>query len=246
MIFDRRMFFARLREKEPAPPWSIGLGVGLLVAYFLARVLSLAVLSILVDADAAAAGVFSSLTANLAANLAAIIGMLLLWLVLRRRVREPLGQALQAMTYRGSVVLLILFAVGAAILIDFIPLMFQTIGLPVHLQGLRAGTPAAWAAAGIFAVIVGPLFEMLLLQGVLYPALAATRDNIVAALLTALAYTALQVVDNPADPVLWGVSFLTGVFLSGLRAHQKSTRATIIAASMFGVFALFKALRLFL
>jgi membrane protease YdiL (CAAX protease family) len=237
-------FMARLRQKEAAPPWTAILGLGLVVAYFVARIVSLALVSLLVDIDAAANGVISPLTTNYASILAALVALGIAWRAVSRRDAQPMT-ALQLRHFSGSILLLVLFSLGMAILVDFVPLILNTVGLPVAMVGLANAASATWVLAAIFAIVVGPVVEMLILQGVLYPALAVNRDNGRAVLLTALMYTVLQVMDNPSDPALWGASFLGGVYLSSVRAHQKSTRAAIIAASMFGLFALFKAMRLF-
>lgn len=246
MNFDLGAFIARVRTKEPAPAWSLSTALGLLMAYFVARVAALALLSVLMDADAAALGMFSPLTANLAGLLTGLVTLGLIGLVLRQRVKGDLVKALRLSHWPGSVLLLMIFAIAMAILIDFVPLLFGTIGLPVALQGMAAAEMPGWLAAAAYLVVIGPLAEMTLVEGVLYPALAKGRDNIRAVLFSAVAYTVIQVFDNPADLVLWITALLAGLTFGTLRAHQKSTRATVIAAAMFGLFAIFKALRLFL
>ncbi len=246
MSFDAPLFFARLRQPEESPGWSAALAVALVAAYLAARVAALAIFSVLLDVDSAARGVFSPLAVNLAGTVAALTALALIAMVVRRRGQQSLTAALRLERWPGSTLLLMIFALGMAILIDFIPLIFQTIGLPATLQGLWTGGLVDWLAAALYVVVAAPLAEMALLAGMLYPALAARRNPFLAITLTALLYAAVQAFDNPADPVVWIESLLAGVFLITLRAHQRSTRPTVIAAAMFGLFALFKALRLFL
>ncbi len=246
MTFDLAASIARARTNEPAPGWQLTTALGLLMAYFVARVGALALVSVLLDADAAAQGMFSPLAANLAGIVTGLVTLGLIGLALRGRVRGGLIPGLRLGRWPGSVLLLMIFSIAMAILIDFVPLLFGTIGLPVALQGMAAAEMPGWLIAAAHLVLVGPLAEMTLVFGVLYPALAARRDNLRAVLFSAVAYTVIQVFDNPADLVLWSTALLAGVYFGGLRAHQKSTRATVIAAAMFGAFALFKALRLFL
>jgi membrane protease YdiL (CAAX protease family) len=246
MNFDLVAFIARLRKEEhPAPNWPAQLGLRLVLVFLVARIAALAVVSMLVNPEAAAAGMISPVMVNLAALLAAVVTLAVVWLTLSRRTDFP-AAALRLEAYPGSILLMMLFALGFAVLIDFVPLIFGTIGLPAGLIGLNDASTLTWLLAALVVVVALPLVEMVVLQGVLYPALAADRDNLVAILLTGLVYTVLQVFDSPFDLALWVESLLAGLFLTSVRAHQQSTRATVIAASMFGLFALFKVLRLFL
>lgn len=247
MNLDFRSFMARLREPETAPPWGATYALQIVLAYLLLRVLGLAFVTTLVDPAAITTGIVSPLTVNLALGLAALLATGLAWLAVARRTAEPVTRALRLDMPVRSTLLLLLFALGAAILIDFVALAFQTIDLPLNLIGLAGGDAAAWGAAALVTVLIVPLGEAILLQGLLYPALAARLGNNVRALaIVALIYAVLQVIDNPADLILWLQSYLAGVFLTGVRAHQQSTRAAFIAGIAFGLFALFKALRLFI
>ena len=237
---------ARLRAQEPMPPWSTLYGFTMVIVYFVVQVGALAVVSVGLESDAAAAGVVSPLTLNLAAIIGALITLALLWITLQQRVGGSVRGALRLTVRGGSIWLVLLFSLGTAILIDFVPLAFQNIGLPVNLIGLGTAGPGGWIAAVGFVVFIGPLVETLLLQGVLYPAAASRHGNMRAIALTALVYMVLQVaLDNPGDPALWLESFLTGYYLTGVRAHQQSTGMALLARIMFGVFAVIKALRLF-
>lgn len=246
MSFDMERFMARLQVEEPAPPWGLTTALGLLMGYFVLRVAALAFVSVLVDADAAAAGVFTPLTANLAGIVTGLATLVLVGVTLRRQAGASLTSDLRLGRWPGSILLLMLLSIGMAILIDFVPLLFGTIGLPVALQGMAAAEMPGWIAAAVLFVVVAPLAEMVLILGVLYPALAAPRGNRQAILFSALAYAVIQVFDSPADFVLWITALLIGLYLAMLRAYQRSTRPTVIAAAMVGLFALFKALRLFL
>ncbi len=236
---------ARLARPEPAPAWSLTAGLGLLMAYFAVRVAALALVSVVVDAGAAARGALSPLTVNLAGIVTGLLTLGLVLLLARRYApRAPL-EALRLRRWPGTLSVLMILALATAILIDFLPLIVQRISLPVSLQGMAAAGLPDWLVAALHVVIIAPLAEMALIQGVLYPALATWRGNRMAILLCAVIYAVIQVFDTPADLLLGITALLSGAFLAGVRAHEQSTRAAVIAAAMFGLFALFKALRLF-
>lgn len=240
-------FMARLRDDEPAPGWSLAFALGLLALYFIVNVFAQFFLGSLVDPLAIQAGAITPLALNLGAAVGGALVVGMVWVLLRPRVRGPVYEALRLQRGTLSTWLLVLIGLGAVISIDFVPLIFQTVGLPVSLVGLAGETAASWLLAALVVLVIGPVVLTLLLQGVLYPVLAAARDNAQAVLLTALAETAVIVaLGDPADPVLWLQAFLTGVYLTAVRAHQKSTWAALLSRVVFGVFALAKAARLFL
>ncbi len=246
MNLNFQAFMARLRAAEGAPPWPPSTGLWLLLAFIAARVVVAPLLvTAVLSPEAVTAGISPAIT-NLSASVGDILALSLAWVTLRRAVRGPMIRALRLDRTADSAWLVALFSLGAAIVVDFAPLAFQTIGLPVNLIGLAGGSAPTWLLAAFFTVIIGPLTDAVLLHGVLYPALAARAGNLRAILLTALAFMVAQVIDNPADRVLWLESLLAGLYLTGVRAHQQSSRAAVLAGMMFGVFAMFKAMRLFL
>ncbi len=248
MIVAIRRFLLDLRQKEPAPPWTAWAGLGLLAGYLALRIAALTVVSVLVEPDLAAQGVLDVRAASLAGILAAILAAVMVWGMVGRRIGAGQGgvaQALRLDRRPRSILLLTLTSLGAAILIDFLPLFLQTVSIPVALQGMEGAAAPIWLLAGAYVVLFGPLAETLILQGVLYPALAAGHDNRWAVAITALLFALMRAFDNPLDLLLWGESFLTGAYLTGVRAHQKSTRAALLAAIVFGAFALYKTMRLF-
>lgn len=247
MNLNLRSLMARLQEQEPPPPWSAATGVGLVIAYFVLQVSALTLFSVLVDAEAARVGLVSPAVVNFSAIVAGLLAVLLLWLVLRRRAPTALARALRIERPVGSAWLLVLFSLGAAILVDFVPLAAQAAGLPGNLLNMAGASGLGWVLAAVFTALVGPLALALLLQGALYPAVAARRGNLQAIVLTALVYMALQVaLGNPGDASLWGQMFFTGLYVTGARAYQQSTRAALVAHLVIGVFWLFKAGWLFL
>jgi len=247
MIFDRDSFLARLREPEAAPAWPTGFALWMTLAYVILRIAALALVSVLGDPVALQTGVINPLTTNVAAGLAGLVTVGVVWSAAARRSGQPAARALRVTGWRGSILLLFLLSLGVAILNDYEPLLFQTIGLPPNLTRLNGASPAAWIAAGLVTLVIEPLVRAILFAGLLYPALAAGPGGNGRALpLTALVFTLVQVIDNPADPVLWLTSFLAGGYLIGVRAHQKSTGASLWAAVGLGLFTLFKTLRLFL
>ncbi|GAB4571596.1 MAG: hypothetical protein Kow0077_08690 [Anaerolineae bacterium] len=246
MNLDPVSIIARIREEEAPPGWTLTAAIVLLMLYFIARVVMLAIVSMVLDSSAVAQGVISAMVTNVAGAATGVVVLVLIAGMLRRQISGPLMPALRLGRWPGSVLVLVIVSLGMAILVDFLPLLVQRISLPVALQGMVGASLPVWLAAVVNLVIIGPLAEVTLVMGVLYPALAARMDNLRAVLLAALAYAVIQVFDTPSDLLLWATAFLAGLYFAGLRGHQKSTRAAVIAAAMFGVFAVFKALRLFL
>ncbi len=242
MNFSVGAFMARLRAEEPAPPWSLtaawGLvGVDIVARIFIAPLLVMAVLA----PDPAAVGI-SPAVRNTWSIVAGVLTLLIAVLTLRRAAPESLARALKLEGARDSLWLIALFSLGAAIAVDLIPLLFQARFLPPHLQALENASIPAWVAVALYALVVGPLVAGVVMTGALYPAAAARWGNGRAILATALALAVVQVLDDPANLLLWLESALAGLYLGGVRAHQGSTLAAVVAGIMFGVFAVFKAL----
>ena len=247
MHVDVRDFLARLRQKEAPPPWSLGLGGALFITYLVLRVVMLVGVSFLMEPGAAVSLTISPLTVNTAAILTAVLILILIGMTLRRSppvggsVREALGLHRRA----GVAILLVLFGLGAAILVDFVPLIVQRFPFPLTLQGLANAGAGSWLVAAAYTVVVEPVMETVLLAGVIYPALAARRGNMQAILLTGVLYALLVAFDTPSAPVLWVDAFLTGVIITGVRVYTQSVRSALIVALMFGVFQFYKVLRWF-
>lgn len=242
MNFSVSTFMTRLRMEEPAPPWSLTAAWGLVGVYVVARIFIAPLLvTALVPQDSTAVGISPAvrnawyIVAGLAALLAAV-------LVVRRTAPESPVRALRLAESRDSLWLVALFSLGAAIVVDLLPLLFQARFLLPHLLGLNSATALTWIAVGLFTLVVGPLAAGVVMTGVLYPAAAVRWGGLRAILMTALAFALVQVLDDPANLLLWLESGLTGLYLGGVRAHQGSTLAAVIAGVMFGVFAIFKVL----
>lgn len=238
-----RVLVARLRAEEPAPLWSLARAVQLLVGYILLYVIA-APLVVTVLAGAQAAQTFNPVIANLSSLLAS--GALLALIVPALRQDAQRESRLHALRLDRSgptpVWAIVLISLGAAITIDLIPILAQVFTLPINLLGLWWQDAALLALVVITMLVALPLAETTLLQGFLYPALAAHVGNLRAIALTGLAFAMLQALPDPSDPVLWITALLSGLYLTGVRAFEQSTRAALVARLMFAVFLLIKAL----
>ncbi len=238
-----RVLVARLRAEEPAPPWSLGRAVQLLAGYILLYVIA-APLVVTVLAGPEAAQTFTPAIANLSSLLTGGATLALIVSALRQDVRR--GSLIYALRLDVAgptpIWAIVLISLGAAITIDLIPLLTQVFSLPPNLLGLWWQNVALLALTAITMLVALPLAETILLQGMLYPALAARVGNLRAIALTGLAFAVLQALPDPADPVLWITALLAGLYLTGVRASEQSTRAALAARLMFALFLLIKAL----
>jgi membrane protease YdiL (CAAX protease family) len=238
-----RVLVARLRAEEPAPPWSLARAVQLLASYVLLYVIA-APLAVTVLAGPEAAQTFNPVIANLSSLLAsgALLALIIpaLWQDVRRG--SPIHTLRLDRSGPTPVWAIVLISLGTAITIDLIPILAQVFSLPPNLLGLWWQDAASLALVVITIPVVLPLTETILLQGMLYPALAARVGNLRAIALTGLAFAVLQALPDPSDPVLWITALLSGLYLTGVRAFEQSTRAALAARLMFAVFLLIKAL----
>jgi len=228
----------RLSALDPAPPWGIFSALN----------------TVLVALVAIIAGSFIALTivgeTAYTAIVASTIGLLLATgfvLVSRREPAER--EALRLGDTDSRLFLVFLFALGMAILIDFIAVSASGLFLPVpELTGLLQRDPGivGWLLAASFMLVVQPTGEELVFRGVFFPAarhaLGAWGGLLICALVYALfhyiAYAA------PDTNIIYALvsPLLAGLVLSGVRAYTGSTRAAILAHMAFGLFALLKLL----
>jgi membrane protease YdiL (CAAX protease family) len=146
--------------------------------------------------------------------------------------------------------IVLLFAIGMAVLIDLIDLGITGQFLPVpellSLVGANAGL-AGWLAALLLMLVTQPLAEELAFRGIFYPSVRRLLGGWGGLLVCALGYGLFHLIayTSAPDVHLWHTfvtPVLSGLVISGVRANTRSTRAAIIAHVGFGIFALLKLL----
>lgn len=156
--------------------------------------------------------------------------------------------ALRLGTANVRLFIVLLFALGMAVLIDLIDVAVTGQFLPVpelrSLVGTDAGF-AGWLAALLFMLVTQPLAEELAFRGVFYPSVRRLLGGWGGLLACALAYGLLHLIayTSTPDTHLWhtfATPALHGLVISGVRASTGSTRAAVIAHVGIGIFALLK------
>jgi membrane protease YdiL (CAAX protease family) len=146
----------------------------------------------------------------------------------------------------------LLFALGMAVLIDLIDLGITGSFLPApelrSLVGADAGF-GGWLAALLFMLVTQPLAEELAFRGVMYPSVRRLLGGWGSLLACAIGYGLLHLIayTSTPDAHLWHTLVtptLHGLVISAVRASTRSTRAAIIAHVGVGIFALLKLLAL--
>ena len=126
----------------------------------------------------------------------------------------------------------------------------QAFAPAAELQSLANSQQIAWVYAAVFMVLVQPISEQLVFQGIILPKLAASLSRIGGVLITAGIYAALHFaiyVSNPTDgsSQLWhGIvaPFIAGFVYATIRLRTGSTRAAIMANVGAGIVAILTAL----
>ncbi len=229
----------RLANPEPdPPPWSLGIALLTVIialgALVVGTVITLSLLS---------QSVYASL---LGWSLGSMVTVAYIWSAFRRD--RP---ALRLESTRARLILLLLFAVGVAMLIDLVELGITGASRPVpELRGIigTGAGAAGWAAAIIFMLIAQPIAEELVFRGIFLPAARHRLGGWGGLLISALAYGLFHMLAYTAAPGDFWYTLVTptlaGLVLGGVRATTHSTRAAIVAHIGFGVFALLKLLAL--
>ena len=118
--------------------------------------------------------------------------------------------------------------------------------LGIGLDRLGDSDIAGWLVAVIALIIVRPLTEQIIFQGLLYPVVVKqTDDNLFAVLITAVAFAAFNVIQvlgygNNWTLTYWGLLFplVVGLCAGAARAATKSTYSAIGVQAMSGLFLL--------
>lgn len=239
-----KSLFARIAAPEPAPPWSLASALFALVFAFVALIVG-----------SGAALVWAGergYTALAGWSIGSVLILLFVWQT-RRDNREALR-----LDSAGTPLLFVMFiAFGFALALDLLSLGVTGEFLPKpELLGLTPSTLGVveWGLAIAFMVILQPIVEGLIFRGITLPALrtilGAWGGLLAAAALTGifhyLIYSPNYATTSPLTPIWYGliIPALEAILFGAVRSYTHSTRASIAAHLIFGLFAVLKLLTL--
>lgn len=235
-------FFARLKQSEAPPPWSMASAIVTVFAAFIAFT----------------TGGIAALTWIGDQPIAAIVGWCLgalatILIVLQSR-RQPDHRAALRLGGARSPLLFILFVgIGLAVAVDLLSAAvtgaFLIAPELLNMSAAASGV-GAWLVALLFMAVLQPIAEELVFRGMLFPQVRLLVAPWGGLLITALLYALFHALIYPPAYVgvgdfatFWyafAVPLLHGLILSGTRARTGSTRAAIGMHAAFGLFALLK------
>ncbi len=241
---------------EPQPPWSIWGAIGAMIASFLAIIAGATVAAILGETQ-------NSLLLGWSIGAAIVIGFV--W-VSRRAPKYWLalwsGEPKTDSSATQNIFWYLLIGVGLAILLDLIGRAVIGFIVPdpellnlysyVQLYG-QPVLPFSWILVILFMVVLQPLAEGLVFQGLLLPSLRATISPWVGFILAAVAYAMFHFISFQPPPtasntaLIWiGIAepLISGLIFTAVRVYTGSTRAAILTHVAFGLFAVIKLLTL--
>ncbi len=246
----------RIGAAEAQPRWSVWAAIGAMVASFLAIIVGSAISIIIGN---------SQYSVLLGWSIGAGLVIAFVWFT-RRSAQYWLalwngstGQNDTNLTQ--NIFWYLLIGVGLAILLDIIGRAVVGLIIPdTELLDLYAyvqvGQPVlgiSWVLVILFLVVLQPLAEGLVFQGLLLPSLRATIAAWPGFILSAAAYTMFHFVayqpplTASTTALVWiGVlqPLICGLIFAAIRVYTGSTRAAILTHMAFGVFAVIKLLTL--
>jgi membrane protease YdiL (CAAX protease family) len=253
-----KAFLSRMSTLDNPPPWSVWSAINIVMVAFLAVIVCTGiVLTVVGDTQ------YTTLLGwTMAAGLAAA------FVYYTRRKPEqrdalhfnPPDAVQDRVTLLQNILLFLLVGVGLAVALDVVTVRLTDLSLPEpelfrpYFDVFANGFPIlfiSWALAFLLLVIVQPLAEQLIFQGITLPALrhalGAWPGYIVCAALFGLYH--LVVYSSPSnDPAsLWFGLFvpcIAGLIFGAVRLYTGSTRAAVFTHAAFGLFALVKLLTL--
>lgn len=235
----------RLGREEPAPPWGLVSAIGYIIGAFACIVLG------------------TSLASSLLADSTLIVGwsigmVAIAMLVTITRNRTPQdGEALRlgASHTRIPLIIILLLSIGVAIAIDLLSLALTNGEFPtpelLRLVNTSDRSFVAWGLAALFMVILQPAGEELVFRGIAFPALRTGLGIWPGYLMTAVFYAVFHLLayapqgGGGNSALVWvsiGTPFLSGLYLTGIRAYTGSTRAALIAHAGLGLFLIMRTL----
>jgi membrane protease YdiL (CAAX protease family) len=231
----------KMLRQHPAPSWSYLSALTGLIAMFLAVVMGTTIASIVLQDTQLT--IFVGWCVGMALTIAYVI-------ISRGDDVEDLR--LRAMKTRLPLVAL--FAFGMAILFDLMSWVFANNQTLASAELLRVDTQTmtfvGWVIVLIFLAILQPIAEEIVLRGLMYPALSAALGGRLGFFMTAIFHGMFHLLAYAPPPtdgriMIWYgliLPILQGIVLTGVRAVTGSTRASMVAHAMFGIFALLKVI----
>jgi membrane protease YdiL (CAAX protease family) len=243
---DKQSLLARIGTLEPAPPWNFAVALYAIIAATAAMIAASLLFGTLLEGQTVAL-LFGW----------CVGGVVTIFLVRRSRRRPADIEALRLTPPRAPLILLLLFNLGIAILLDLLSLGVTGAFLPVpELLPLTQTTGTGSLLIGVlFMIAIQPTAEELVFRGVALPALRTTFGAWLGLMICALAsgffhfviyspssYAALFP-ETSSQAALWyafALPTLAGLVFGINRAATGSTRAAFAAHSAFGLFAVLK------
>ncbi|MEP6988335.1 MAG: CPBP family intramembrane glutamic endopeptidase [Chloroflexota bacterium] len=248
----------RIAAAELPPPWSAWGAIGAMLASFLAIIIGSAISIIIGD---------SQYTPLLGWSLGGVLIIAFVWFT-RRAPRywsslwNNASDSQPSSNPTQNIFWYLLIGVGLAILLDLIgrgiigqiipdPELFTLYGY-VQLYG-QPVLGISWVLVILFMVVLQPLAEGLVFQGMLLPSLRATVSPWAGFILAVAAYTMFHFVTYQSSSItnttvlIWiGVlqPLISGLIFAAVRVYTGSTRAAILTHMAFGLFAVIKLLTL--
>lgn len=246
---------------EPLPTvWRWQLAVRLVVVYIVAQFMALLLVTTQLDED------LGDPSAGALALSGLISTLIMVWLIYQyaANIAAEATPAGKKSRYRLPAVLAFgeshtvpawivwFWALAMAILLDAVALIAgkPANSLPLGLDRIEDANILIWVTVTFLVIVLRPVAEALLFQGILYPSLAAAyEDNRQGLFVTAAVFTGVYFIQSAGSEFGWGVWYwglvyplVLGMTLTVIRAHTKSTLTAAGASGMFGIFLMLKTL----
>ncbi len=254
-----KAFFSRLRTLDTPPPWGALSALNAVLAGLLAVFLGTTIAIALLGDKAQYVTLFGWTVGGI---------LMIAFIYFTRRKPEeraalrisPAEAVPDRLTTVQNILLLMLIGVGLAIALDVVTIRVTGLSIPgpelyrpyYDVYAENFPVPAVtWVLAVALMVIVQPIVDQLLFQGIVLPALRQALGALPGYLITAALYGLFHLIvySSPdADPaVLWYalfVPFIAGLIFGAVRLYTGSTRAAMLTHVAFGLFAVVKLLTL--
>jgi membrane protease YdiL (CAAX protease family) len=233
-----------LFRQQPAPPWSYLTALSGFIVMFLTIIIGSTIASTLIG------------DTPLALIVGWCIGMTItiVYVMTTRPMQNRQIDALKIGATSVKLPIWALFALGMAILLDLISWVVVGNQTLANAELLRF-TPdtvslTGWLIVLIFLVLLQPIAEELIFRGMMFPAMSAALGGGLGFFATALFHGMFHFLAYAPPPdeqsvfVWYGfvLPFLHGIVLTGIRALTDSTRVSMVAHAMFGIFAVLKVI----
>ncbi|MBL8161226.1 MAG: CPBP family intramembrane metalloprotease [Anaerolineae bacterium] len=268
-----RRLFDRIAHAEAAPPWTVWNAISALVAAFMSVLLGTSVTLVITRSN-------GQLTALLGWSIAAAL-IIAFILFTRRKPQEREALRLNIWQYTpaspsktgkaitprdenvvpplANLFFLLLVGVGLAVTLDvitgrvtglFLPepellRPYQDYALNVPISGVT------WLLAVVFMIVLQPIAEGLVFQGMLLPTLRQSVGPWPGYLISAALYGLFHLMAYSQPPGDFAATwygliapFFAGLIYGAVRLYTGSTRAAMLAHAAFGLFAVLKLLTL--